>query len=670
MKTPLLVLLVSILTILTITLVTPSSILAQSGNDCVSQCLSSRPNQGNFCASQCGTLPLVNLNLDSKSQTISPIFFGYNTGGYSVDANDWNNAAFLAAAAKQKPGTLRFPGGTVANFWDWEKGWFVTGYDPFGYGPTPIPNHLEDFQHTITATGATPIFDVNILTSTLDSQLAMLHHAQQLGLPVNYVELGNEFYLPGNGVDKFPSGAAYGSLATIWAAAIHKDFPNAKVAAVAAPEMIPFYWNTKPDPRQSTWNYSMFTTLKGVDAVTLHIYDSGGNSFEKMFGMAFTQMNGLKGDELQTLPPGVNVWITEFNIWGGPGFAGGSWGQGLANTFLSLLFLGSDKITLVNFESILGYSDDGALFLNNDGLNNPWDSVKIPPFPKTTQFGRNANGWVFSLLSSAMQGMTTSQKILFSPNPDLHGGQMDRGITSGSVSGNTVTVNFNDKAVNKDWIGIFAVGADNMHEINWKWLNNQQGTAPATPPSSGAITLSNLPAGTYSVRYIYEGTGVPGHVTPGITVQIGSSSTFTVSDAYPSFVGYKFSNGASNSAIILNLSSTPYSIKTDKLNLPTYEQIFTQPSVYVSNDQLVNSRNAMVLNNTILLPPYSVVMLSSQNPHLGDLNYDERVDSSDVSILTGNFDKTGTPGWIESDINNDGKVDIFDYNILVGNFGK
>jgi hypothetical protein len=45
-------------------------------------------------------------------------------------------------------------------------------------------------------TGATPMFDLNVMTAPLSDQIAMLRSAQQVDkLPVKYVELGNEFYL-------------------------------------------------------------------------------------------------------------------------------------------------------------------------------------------------------------------------------------------------------------------------------------------------------------------------------------------------------------------------------------------------------------------------------------------------------------------------------------------
>src|SRR5207248_10180294 len=125
----------------------------------------------------------------------------------------WSNSSLLRALAELKPQTLRYPGGTVANYWDWRQGWFVRGAQvpPNWYNLPPAPAPLEDFKQAIKASGATPVFVLNMLTSTLDAQLAMLRHARWLGLPVALVELGNEFYL--NAPDyaaAFPTGQDYG----------------------------------------------------------------------------------------------------------------------------------------------------------------------------------------------------------------------------------------------------------------------------------------------------------------------------------------------------------------------------------------------------------------------------------------------------------------------------
>ena len=55
----------------------------------------------------------------------------------------------------------------------------------------------------------------------------------------------------------------------------------------------------------------------------------------------------------------------------------------------------------------------------------------------------------------------------------------------------------------------------------------------------------------------------------------------------------------------------------------------------------------------------------------GDINGDNKVDATDLSLLLANFSKTGAaianPG---ADVNGDGKVDSTDLSLLLANFGK
>ena len=151
-----------------------------------------------------------------------------------IHSPSWDNPNAVNAAVQFNPGTLRYPGGTVANYWDWQTGWFLPGA-PSGFLSAPQSIYrLHELQIAVRATGAIPIYVLNLLTSDLSTQLEMLSTAQSMGLPVQFVELGNEFYLrnPDDYVTKFPTGADYGKMTTSWIRAIRDKFPNVNIAAV------------------------------------------------------------------------------------------------------------------------------------------------------------------------------------------------------------------------------------------------------------------------------------------------------------------------------------------------------------------------------------------------------------------------------------------------------
>ena len=94
-----------------------------------------------------------------------------------------------------------------------------------------IPIHLSDWAQLVSAANAQPVFDLNVVTSNLSNQLAMLHRAEDLGMPILRVELGNEVYLNTPVlVRRFPTPQAYGRTATRWIHAIKRNFPHAQVA--------------------------------------------------------------------------------------------------------------------------------------------------------------------------------------------------------------------------------------------------------------------------------------------------------------------------------------------------------------------------------------------------------------------------------------------------------
>ena len=122
-------------------------------------------------------------------------------------------------------GVIRYPGGTNANVWDWRRGWCLQQYS----GPSnachglPIVNYtLEDLKAGLDKLGRTrATFVLNVMTSTLDEQLAMLAHARALGIAIRDIELGNEVYW-GKYSTWYPDGTAYGKAMAKWVDAIRK----------------------------------------------------------------------------------------------------------------------------------------------------------------------------------------------------------------------------------------------------------------------------------------------------------------------------------------------------------------------------------------------------------------------------------------------------------------
>lgn len=194
-------------------------------------------------------------------------FLGYNA--VPIQGATWSNANLVKAAQELSVELLRYPGGTIANYWDWNTGWFLPDAQPGFLKLSPLPYRLQDLQTVAQVTGANPIYVLNMLTSTLDYQLEMLRSAKAIGLPVQLIELGNEFYLPQkDNVAKFPTGQDYAKLCNTWIPAIQSEFPDAKIGIVGeSPDP-----NLPADSRRLSWNQNVLQMVKGANALTLHPY--------------------------------------------------------------------------------------------------------------------------------------------------------------------------------------------------------------------------------------------------------------------------------------------------------------------------------------------------------------------------------------------------------------
>lgn len=213
---------------------------------------------------------------------------------------------------KLDPGTLRYPGGTGADYFDWQIG-----------KPTKSPHTykftLAQLSTAYQATRATPVFDLNVLApgnrlNTTD-QVNMLKAAKADHLPVKYVEIGNELYGGGAFAKAFPSGVVYGKTVTAYVKTLHRDFPGVQVAADAV--MDPF------NSRQQRWNSQLLATATGAgapDALILHyypgvIYDPFTQAdVPPLLGNAYTAIKDLTA-RVASLH-GKPVWLTEYNFRG------------------------------------------------------------------------------------------------------------------------------------------------------------------------------------------------------------------------------------------------------------------------------------------------------------------------------------------------------------------
>jgi len=149
--------------------------------------------------------------------------------------------------------TLRFPGGTAADYFHWWQAMGPqsrrppqsTGYLGEYYSPVVGP---DEFIRLATALRAVPFVTANSGTGSAEEAQALAAAFKARGFPASYWEIGNEIYfegLSGNGLVGLPPDV-YARTVIAYASAIRKEMPEAKIfaAAVIGPEEADSFWNS------------------------------------------------------------------------------------------------------------------------------------------------------------------------------------------------------------------------------------------------------------------------------------------------------------------------------------------------------------------------------------------------------------------------------------------
>lgn len=267
------------------------------------------------------------------------------------------NQAKAAALKEIAPAVVRFPGGSQANFYDWETGLldfhensqssqyirFWARIAPKIARTFPDGVHLEDYMPLAREVGADVILVPNLETSTLESQTAWFKRlASQGTLPKN-IELGNEFWIAmGNDLDslrRWPDEPSAMAVMHRYEQALRPIVgPGAKFAVQAAASA---FW-VGPSARGpvarrlSDWDAAL-RSESWFEAVTIHLYPvleplqrlPGGDTHDGLFHNLMARCDGGVDRAITSISsrvPGKELWITE---WGAHG--AGNWAtQGAA----------------------------------------------------------------------------------------------------------------------------------------------------------------------------------------------------------------------------------------------------------------------------------------------------------------------------------------------------
>ena len=221
------------------------------------------------------TQTAITLELDENIKSIPETGLNGNT----IRGPSWVNTTFNDSVKTMFPKLLRYPGGNVSNYWNWEQGWFYsqdtldmvftdTIYTmPNGWGNlNSIDIKPARFNEALNQINADGIYVLNMMSSSLSNQLFELENAIDSGLVINRIELGSEFNHnnPFSEI-KFPTAGDYAREVNTWVASIRNIIPSTKIGVVAG--------NRGPDfSRAWKWNDSICDIVNDADALIWHLY--------------------------------------------------------------------------------------------------------------------------------------------------------------------------------------------------------------------------------------------------------------------------------------------------------------------------------------------------------------------------------------------------------------
>ncbi|MEO9022742.1 MAG: hypothetical protein ABI237_05800 [Ginsengibacter sp.] len=232
--------------------------------------------------------------MDEIPETNPTTIIGFNQNWSFLPAM---NQKMLSNISMLKPEMIRYPGGTVTHNWDWMTGIKIGG-------SSSVSHPVSDIKTLVDATHVKVIFDLDILTRTVDDQILMLTTIQNLGIPIEYIELGNELYANDTSyIATFPTGAEYAEKASLWTKKIKEKFPKVKVAALLQSRT-----SSANNPRLSQWNSLVVSgSISFVDAYTYHVYIPPTGTYTSRINEFETVLRNTPTEDKE-------LWITEYGI--------------------------------------------------------------------------------------------------------------------------------------------------------------------------------------------------------------------------------------------------------------------------------------------------------------------------------------------------------------------
>jgi len=459
--------------------------------------------------------PAIGTITTGPSHPLPPGFLGANIDvAYNPDGSyQWTDPKTLSAIKTLNLQSLRFPGGTDANYYDWHTGWV---YPAFPTGAGPFKETLANFAPLAKLTGPT-IFDLNVMTwnnaiatpsqqrEMAKNQIAMLHDAERSGIPVNFIELGNEFYLginpnnpDANYLRRFPTGTSYAIEMNDWIKDLKTAFPKSEIAVVGQAY------------QGGTWNPDVLSIITGADAMTLHLYQRVTASEDPVaiLSKAFTQWTRFDANNIQPLAAKkMSAWITEFDFvdhTSDVSYAS-TWLHGLYDAEMLIQFLSEPAVTQVDIYNVHSQSKRSSLIYDGTEKFGPHGAVK-------TEAGTlSAAGRVMSIFGQALNKASSVTPVSVSGLAPISPAQAEARFTpfppvtgaaityAASKSMALVLVNLSSQPVTLS----YGKGNAQIQSISASSLSTNIVTATSLTSAKRQISLKQFNIPAYSMNYVF-----------------------------------------------------------------------------------------------------------------------------------------------------------------------
>lgn len=343
-----------------------------------------------------------------QGPVLTDLQWGYNTSGlFSVTPA--SDTALQARLNELAPRVLRFPGGTLANFYHpTGLGYGILQQDVDLVAGTTVHNNINNtFQaeqadiaagevsgnyiHEMIAlaqaTGESVLYVANLFTGTVGEMVGAIQAFQDAGVTVYGVELGNEAHLKAYD-SRFGSVGNYLAVAEPYANAIQTNFPGVKIGLDGYPPGIIKDLGPAGTQKALEWNQACSDAAFG-DALIIHCYSRASSCTQQGITDNFScnaDFSRVYANE--KLPAALSelaslgskkIWITEWNIDGEYDHYGNSMAQALFYADMALTMAKEPKVTVSNYHELLAF-DDGYNLIRRVGngvrpMVNYWTSM-------------------------------------------------------------------------------------------------------------------------------------------------------------------------------------------------------------------------------------------------------------------------------------------------------